>query len=409
MTTLKETREKLLQEPFVKELTKKYGNESVNYTNIYLVGGCVRDFVIGKESKDIDIIIPSVPFDDLVSILEKHGKVNLVGKSFAVIKFKPTGWDEDLDIAIPRKEIKTGKGHKDFKIVGDHNMPIIEDLKRRDFTFNSMVMTLDGKIIDPFNGLIHIKENKIEAVNEKAFIEDPLRMLRALQFAARFKMELSDFVLKSIIKYSNLIHEISGERIYEEFEKVESKNGDFNILLKYLESTNLLEEIFRIKKIGHKVKIQNSFDFYYTVLKHKGNEAESFFKETLKGTSEKAKAIKTVINMIDEFYLIEDNTLFKIRKLIFKFYKQSNLLFNFTILPIEIRTELDVMLNTLILETKELKISGKQIMELLDLNPGKVIDEIQSKLVDVVLSECIKNNFEDLSMFIQLNKTLWKS
>lgn len=119
----------------------------------YGVGGSVRDELMGRPINDLDILVCHVPADELQSLLESLGRVELVGKNFGVFVFKPTGSEEHYEIALPRREKSTGIGHGDFDVQVDHNIPIEEDLKRRDFTMNAIAKSLrDGQIIDPWGG-----------------------------------------------------------------------------------------------------------------------------------------------------------------------------------------------------------------------------------------------------------------
>ena len=124
------------------------------YAEIYIVGGSVRDAFTGKPIKDVDLIVDGLSLDGIQKRLQSFGKINLVGESFSVIKFRPNGHiGEDFDIAVPREDRKVGEGHKGFEIVTD-GVDIMGDLKRRDFTINSMaVNVLTEEFLDPFNGI----------------------------------------------------------------------------------------------------------------------------------------------------------------------------------------------------------------------------------------------------------------
>ena len=152
------------------------------------------------------------------------GKVNQVGASFGVVIANIDG--EDFDIAIPRAgETKTGDGHGDFEVQLDHTAPVESDLERRDFTMNAMAKDSDGNIVDLFGGQEDIKNKVIRAVGEpmERFTEDPLRMLRALQFAVRFEFEIEPKTAEAIKKLSEKFKTISEERILGEFKKAWTK------------------------------------------------------------------------------------------------------------------------------------------------------------------------------------------
>ncbi len=147
---------------------------------IYSVGGAVRDTMLNKESKDLDLLITGLPLEDIETILSKYGRVDNVGKSFGVIKFNNPETGE-LDIAIPRTEKANGEGgYKGFEVTSDHTLPIEADLSRRDYTLNAIAKDSNGQIIDPYNGTEDIKNKIIRMVNPQAFAEDPLRLLRGM-------------------------------------------------------------------------------------------------------------------------------------------------------------------------------------------------------------------------------------
>ena len=133
----------LNSQKFIKHLKNK-GAE------IYLVGGIVRDHFLNKASKDIDLLVLNMSLEKIQKELKNFGIVDILGESFAVIKFKPTGYKgEPIDIAIPRIDVKKEKGHKGFDVITE-GVSLKDDLYRRDFTINSMAMELNGVLIDPF-------------------------------------------------------------------------------------------------------------------------------------------------------------------------------------------------------------------------------------------------------------------
>lgn len=184
--------------------------------NVYAVGGYVRDLIRGNPSKDVDILVTNYELDDIEKKLSQHGKVDVVGKSFGVIKFTIKG--RTYDVSLPRSDIPVKseiQKHKDFIIKADPYLPIEKDLERRDITCNSIALRLlDGKLIDPFGGIKDIKEKKIRMTNPTAFPEDPLRVIRV----ARFASVLGWKVEKSIYEISNRIElrGLSPERIVDE-------------------------------------------------------------------------------------------------------------------------------------------------------------------------------------------------
>lgn len=190
--------------------------------NSYLVGGCIRDAVIGKDSKDIDIEVYNISQDDLVSVLEKFGKVNTVGKQFGVTKL--TTESDDYDFAFPRRDNKVGVGYNGFEVEIDSNMSLEEAASRRDFTFNTLMYdVLEDKLVDVFEGKQHLLDGKLIATSDK-FAEDPLRVLRGMQFAGRFNLEVDDKTAKLMASLVKEYSDLKMERVWEEWYKWATKS-----------------------------------------------------------------------------------------------------------------------------------------------------------------------------------------
>ena len=147
-----------------------------------LVGGCVRDKLMGHEPKDWDLEVYGLEPARLRALLDEFGQVNVVGEAFTVYKL-----GLDLDISLPRRERKSGRGHRAFVIEGDPSMTIEDATRRRDFTINAILEDpLTGEIIDPVGGQEDIEKKILKAVSADTFPEDSLRVLRGAQLAARF-------------------------------------------------------------------------------------------------------------------------------------------------------------------------------------------------------------------------------
>lgn len=186
--------------------------------DVLIVGGFVRDLLLGIQSKDIDIEVYGMPVDAIVATLAPHFSLDVVGKNFGVIKI-----DNEVDVSIPRRESKIGMGHRDFKIDPDPNMSVEDAAARRDFTINSMAMREDGTIIDPFNGRRDLLLPVLRATS-KAFQEDALRVLRAMQFAARFAGPIADrTTMDMAIAMHSEFEFLPKERIWEEWKKFATK------------------------------------------------------------------------------------------------------------------------------------------------------------------------------------------
>ena len=180
------------------------------------VGGCIRDEMLGVESKDIDIEVFGLSSDALVAVLKRFGKVSVVGESFGVIKLRHKG--EEFDFSLPRRDNKVGRGHKGFEVVVDHELSPFEAAKRRDFTINAIGRRLDGELVDPHGGLSDLNNRVLRHTSEH-FAEDPLRVLRGFQFAARFNMSVVPETLEMCRSLIGEFDTLAIERIWIEFEK----------------------------------------------------------------------------------------------------------------------------------------------------------------------------------------------
>jgi len=207
------------------KLSRQAIDDILRRGRIYEVGGAVRDgFLYGDDTvKDRDYLVTGIPYDELTQLLKNHGQVNLVGKSFGVVKFTQvaSGKQQTFDITLPRREHSTGLGHKDFDVAFDPNLKVEEDLGRRDFTVNAMALALDNdELIDPLDGRLDLEKRQIRMVYEASFEDDPLRMLRAVQFAARFEFTIEPKTFKMMRRHAPLIKSVSSERIAEELNKL---------------------------------------------------------------------------------------------------------------------------------------------------------------------------------------------
>lgn len=221
--------EKIRIAKIIAEKIKQSGGEA------YFVGGFVRDKIMGVKSEDIDIEVHKISPDPLRKILKDTVSYSEVGKSFGIFILN----DYAIDIALPRKDIQTGKGHKDIDVCVDPFLGITEAARRRDFTINSvMENVLTGGIIDHFNGITDIKNKVIRHVDNKTFADDPLRILRAAQFAARFNFKISDETIK--LSRSTDLSTLSKERVYEETKKALLKAEKPSL---YFENLKLMEHI----------------------------------------------------------------------------------------------------------------------------------------------------------------------
>lgn len=203
-----------------------------------LVGGCVRDKLMGIDPQDFDLEVYGVEPVKLREILDGFGRVDAVGEVFTVYKL-----GQDLDVSIPRRERKTGRGHRGFVIEGDPEMSFEEASRRRDFTVNAILENpLTGEIVDPFDGRGDIRRKLLRMVSRETFPEDSLRVLRAAQFAARleFDVEAETAEVCRSIDLSDLPH----ERVWGEFEKMLLQAKMPSIGLELFYDLRIAEQLF---------------------------------------------------------------------------------------------------------------------------------------------------------------------
>lgn len=207
----------------------------------YFVGGFIRDKLLGKESKDIDIEFHNVSLENFRKIAKENGvKLDLVGESFGVLKAKLDG--QEIDLSFPRTEELTGNSHKDFDVTVDPFIGEEKATERRDFTINSIMQsTKTGKIIDYHNGLEDLNNGIIKHVGPK-YSEDPLRVYRAAQFASRFGFKIHEDTIE-ISKNIDLTT-LSRERVLEEFKKGISKSKKPSEFFNNLKEMGHLKENF---------------------------------------------------------------------------------------------------------------------------------------------------------------------
>lgn len=203
-----------------------------------LVGGCVRDSLMNLQPKDWDVEVYGIEPARLRQLLDRFGNVNIVGEAFTVYKLGP-----DLDVSLPRRERKAGRGHRAFMIEGDPQMTIEDATRRRDFTINAILEDpLTDEIIDPFGGRADLENKILRAVSRETFTEDSLRVLRAAQFAARFEFSIEPETVE-ICRAIDLT-DLPPERIWGEMEKLLLHAHHPSIGFKWLHELGATPQLF---------------------------------------------------------------------------------------------------------------------------------------------------------------------
>jgi tRNA nucleotidyltransferase (CCA-adding enzyme) len=202
-----------------------------------IVGGWVRDRLLGIASKDIDIEVYNVPADRLRELLASFGRVDAVGESFTVYKVR------GLDVSLPRRESKIGRGHKGFAVTGDPHLSCDDAFRRRDFTINAIGWEpLTGDYVDPYGGREDLARRTLRAVDRATFGDDSLRVLRAIQFAARFALWI-DPATAELCRRTPL-DDLPRERIWGEIEKLLLRAERPSIGLCYARDLDIITRLF---------------------------------------------------------------------------------------------------------------------------------------------------------------------
>lgn len=363
-----------------------------NASTVYLVGGCVRDSLLDRETKDIDLVVEGISINEIKDILSDFGYVDMVGESFSVIKFTPYNFKgEPFDIAVPRSDVKVDKGHKGFEVITE-NISIEEDLKRRDFTINSIAVEIDtGKLIDPFKGHEDIYDRILRATNKRAFIEDPLRILRGIQFSSRFLLNVEEETMNLMKENSSLIKEIAPERIYGEFIKIIRKKGNIYRALQLLRKTEIDKALGMFIAINTLPDdIDDEYSFFYILGAMSDEHPAVFVKKAFKVPNNIEKGVTGMYNIsynID--YGVKDEEVFKF--LIFKEFSKAPFLLDNTFFSPRVKKVAKMIKNGEIPKTvNDIKIDGDDIMNFFDLTPCPSVGEI----MQTVIKDAVNNKFD---------------
>lgn len=217
----------------IAELVRQAGGHT------YYVGGFVRDLILGRENKDIDIEVHGIAVQTLEAILDGLGERLTMGASFGVMGLR----HYELDIAMPRSEVATGRGHKDFAVFVDPFLGAEKAARRRDFTMNAMMQdVVTGEILDFFSGREDMARKRIRHVDDQTFTEDPLRVFRAAQFAARFGFTVAEET--TALSAGMDVAALPGERVMGELEKALLKAAKPSVFFKELRKMNQLSRWF---------------------------------------------------------------------------------------------------------------------------------------------------------------------
>jgi tRNA nucleotidyltransferase (CCA-adding enzyme) len=186
----------------------------------FVVGGAVRDRLLGLPGKDYDVEVFGLPAERVRVVLGSLGSVNAVGQAFTV--YKVSGLldvEGDVDVSLPRRDSKSGPGHRGITVTGDPDLPVAEAARRRDFTINAMLLDpFTGEVLDPHGGRADLAARVLRAVDPATFGQDPLRALRAVQMAARFELDVDPATARLCAGMP--LGELPAERLWGEIEKL---------------------------------------------------------------------------------------------------------------------------------------------------------------------------------------------
>jgi tRNA nucleotidyltransferase (CCA-adding enzyme) len=214
----------------------------------YLVGGCVRDALLGAPQKDFDIEVFGVSYEHLARALSRWGRIDLVGRSFGVVKLT-TGSGKDFDFTIPRRDSKIAPGHKGFQITFDELITPREAAERRDFTINALMFDpRTEQVLDFVGGTADLRNRILRHVGP-AFVEDPLRVLRGMQFAARFGLTAAPETIALCRQIKSGYRELAVERVREEWFKWAGKSVVPSAGLRFLADSEWVEHFPEIRAL----------------------------------------------------------------------------------------------------------------------------------------------------------------
>jgi len=374
---------------------------------IYQIGGAVRDEFIGKVSKDLDLIVTGVDINDLQKLLGEYGSINLVGKNYGVLKFRPEGMEgEPIDISVPRVEVSTGEGHKDFEVRLGKDITLEQEQLRRDFWMNAIAKDIEtGELIDiEGKGQLDIKNRQISVINPKAFDDDPLRMLRAVQFAARFDFEIEEKTMVEIKKNADKIMTVSHDRFQEEFRKMFEKAAKPTIGIDLLIETGMMKHILEKGQSNPLMDDLNkdAFPVFLALLaENYGSDAGKMVQNLMKVSNQDALAVQGVI----DYQGISTTNDLEVVKFIYKRKEKGHIIANIdSLMKAKGKELLSDRLKTMRTKgkptsIKELSVNGEDLMQE-DFSGAEV-----GQALEFLLELAVKNNKNEKGYLIREAKS----
>ncbi len=346
----------------------------------YIVGGYVRDHLLGIETNDIDICT-NARVKELIDIFSDY---NITSNEYGSVKISSN--DLRIDITTYRRDLKYNGNRRKVEIEYVDNL--MDDIERRDFTMNAICMNKDGSIIDVYDGKKDIENKIIRCVGNitDRLNEDPLRMLRAVRFATVLEFRIEENLYKELKRNRHLINELSRERIKEELNKI-LVNKNAKVGLKLLKDLGFLPYI----GIDYKENIIYISDIC-------GMYSQLEIKEELPFSKEEKENIKNIKNIVN-YGIIDENVLFN--------YGLYLAMVAGDILGIDKEYIADLNKHLIITSIKDINITSAEICKVLNTKPGRIIGEVYDELKDVILKGELENNNNLIKDYISLNRKKW--
>ena len=345
----------------------------------YVVGGYVRDYLLGKETKDIDICT-NAKVMDLVDIFSTY---DIVSNNYGAVKF--TYNDYKFDITTYREDVKYNGNRRNLEVKYIDNL--MEDIKRRDFTCNSLCMSKEGNIIDIVDGKIDIDNKIIRCIGDidSKLVEDPLRILRAIRFATTLDFKIEENLFNKIKEHREELSNLSKERIKEE-------------LIKILVSKHALKGLSYIKRLKLNSVLGIEYDRVKYVSDICGMLSQIEFIDSYPFTIEEKKNIES-IKLIVESKTINKYTIFN--------YGLYISIVAGEILGISKKEIIKLDKELVIKSMKDINISGNEITKILNIKPSKVMKDIYNEIMDLIINQKLENDNEVIKSYIFKHRKKW--
>ncbi|HIS17644.1 MAG TPA: hypothetical protein IAC02_03415 [Candidatus Coprovivens excrementavium] len=346
----------------------------------YIVGGYVRDYLLGINSSDVDICT-NARVRELLDIFSDY---NVSSNEYGAVKLITN--DSRIDITTYRRDLKYNGSRRRVEIEYVDNL--LDDINRRDFTMNTLCMNKEGNIIDVLNGKEDIEKKIIRCVGniDDRLNEDPLRMLRAVRFATTLNFEIEEELYKELKRNRTLIAQLSRERIKEELNKI-------------LTSTNALRGLKMMRNLGFLDYVGIDFnDNLVYVSDICGMYSQLTLKKEFPFSKEEKETIKAVKNILN-YGIIDENVIFT--------YGLYVSLVAGSILGVEREYITSLEKNLPIKRIKDIKISSDEICSILNIKPNKIIHLVYDELKDLILKGKLINDNNSIKEYLMVNRKKW--